>query len=162
MRSSLAIATALLVAGAALTAVAKSDTNDRILGPKPAVPWGYQQECHYANPASQDGWFCVARPVPPHEFYRDDRHDRRDRYGPGWGGDGSWGRPAWGRRSQVLPEEQIRQQVRQSGYHRIDRIRYDSDDKVYRVRATDRRGRDVKLVYDAFTGRLVRKQTGDD
>ncbi len=172
-RCTLAVGAALLLAAAALPAAAKSDNNDRILSPQPTVPWGYQQECHYGGPASQDDWFCVARPIPPQELYDDNQHhgwgprDRR-RDWDGYGRDrdrrgaAPWGAPAWGWRQQVLPEELIRRQVWSSGYHSIDRIRYDPDDNVYRVRVSDRRGRDVKLVYDAVTGRLVGKQTGDD
>jgi hypothetical protein len=151
--ASLALAIAV---GATLPAVAKSNDNSVTKSPYPSAPWQYQGTCKYGQPSSQDDRFCVAAPVPdwkPQRYWNQGRQ-------PGW--QNGWGQPSWQQDSyyggQRFPEQAIRQQLYWSGYS-VGRIRFDDDDNVYRVRAKDHRGRDVKLVYDAYSGRLIGKTT---
>jgi hypothetical protein len=68
---------------------------------------------------------------------------------PGWsnGGYGQW------QRYQPLPKQIIRDRLRYQQFHDFSDWRL--KDGYYRVRAEDRYGRDVKLIVDAYNGRIV-------
>jgi hypothetical protein len=68
---------------------------------------------------------------------------------PGWsnGGYGQW------QRYQPLPTQVIRDRLRDQQFHDFNDWRFENG--YYRVRAEDRYGRDVKLIVDAYNGRIV-------
>ena len=152
-----------LSAAAALPAAAKSSSSDRIVTQQ--APWGQVRECRAGQPSSGNDWFCVIRPAQPGWGWQNGWQNG-SQYGQGWRLP-AWTQPRWNQQqawngwARVLPEQTIRQQVWRSGLHDIERVRYDDDDNVYRVRASDRKGRDYKLVYDAVSGRLLNKERID-
>jgi hypothetical protein len=160
--ASLALAIAV---GATLPATAKSNDNSVIVRPYPAAPWQYQTTCKYGAPGNQDDRFCVTAPAQTWKQQQRWNYGWQPGWQNGWGQQGwnpGWGQPSWQQGShqwgQRFPEQALRQQLHWSGYS-VGRIRFDDDDNVYRVRAKDSRGRDVKLTYDAYSGRLLGKTT---
>lgn len=84
-------------------------------------------------------------------------------HNPGWQGQGydryptpGWSNGGYGygnQRYQPLPKPIIRARLQHQQFHDFSDWRF--KDGYYRVRAEDRYGRDVKLIVDAFNGRIV-------
>ncbi len=65
--------------------------------------------------------------------------------------DARWGH-GYGYRDRVLPPQVIRNHLRRS-YYEVSRPERRGD--VYIARAEDRRGRDLRIVADAYTGQVL-------
>lgn len=75
-----------------------------------------------------------------------------DRYpSPGWNGGYGYGYGQY--QYQPLPRPVIKLRLQRQQFHDFSDWRF--KDGYYRVRAEDRYGRDVKLIVDAFNGRIV-------
>jgi hypothetical protein len=92
--------------------------------------------------------------------YRDWHNpDSYNRPNWGWGNNPSWGSGNNGwwnggyHNRQPLPEWTIRNRIHRQNFHDIGRLKM--KDGVYRVNAENWRGQDVRLVVDAYTGRVL-------
>jgi hypothetical protein len=77
-------------------------------------------------------------------------------YNRGWQDDHRYGAPGWGwgyQQHRPLPKQVIRDRLRDQRFHDFEDWQF--RDGYYRVRAEDRYGRDVRLVINAFNGRIV-------
>jgi hypothetical protein len=119
-------------------------------------PFATQQSCGYVWTGNHYDWRCVKNGAPLQwQTYTAPRQPWA--WNNGWGQQQRWNQSAY--YGSLVPESAIRQQLWYGGYRDVARLLYDDDDNVYRVLAKDGRGRDVKLVFDAYTGRLVGKTT---
>lgn len=59
------------------------------------------------------------------------------------------------RRVQPLPPHRIVKKLRKRGFHDIRNLR--TNDRFYKARATNKRGRIVRLKIDAFSGKIVKR-----
>ncbi len=72
----------------------------------------------------------------------------------GWGHGNNWGNDNnWGNNRRLLPNHVVRAQLERQRFHDFSNWKY--KDGYYKVYAEDRHGRDVKLVIDPYTGRIV-------
>ncbi len=69
--------------------------------------------------------------------------DARHGYGYGYG---------YGHRQRILPPQVVRSYLQRS-YYEVSRL--DRRGDVYVARAEDRRGRDIRITADAYTGRVI-------
>lgn len=78
-----------------------------------------------------------------------------DRYNqPNWGwGNGGWGNGGYYQHRQPLPEWVVRHRIARQHFHDIGRLKLKNG--IYRVNAEDWRGRDVRLIVDAYNGRIL-------
>jgi len=81
-------------------------------------------------------------------------------YNRGWQDDNRYAAPGWGwgwgggyQQYRPLPKEVIRDRLLDQRFHNFEDWRF--RDGYYRLRAEDRHGHDVRLVVDAFNGRIV-------
>lgn len=113
-------------------------------------PNGAPYQPNYGNPDRNRDW------------HNPDSYDR-----PSWGwGTGGWGNDSWGndgwgnggynQHRQPLPEWVIRHRIARQHFHDIGRLKLRNG--YYRVNAENWRGQDVRLIVDAYNGRIVEVQ----
>jgi hypothetical protein len=149
MRTTL-ISTALagLIALGALPAAAAEGPGRDLTNPKlgAVITIDYGNDGRYSN---QPGYYGPGGyPNWNRDWHNPDSYDR-----PSWG----WGNSGWWNggyhNRQPLPEWMIRNRIQRQNYHDIGRLKL--RDGFYRVNAENRRGQDVRLVVDAYTGRVL-------
>jgi len=78
-------------------------------------------------------------------------------YNHDWQDDHRYAEPGWGWRGyqqhRPLPKQVIRDRLHDQRFHNFENWQY--RDGYYRVRAEDRYGHDVRLVINAFNGRIL-------
>jgi hypothetical protein len=103
--------------------------------------WRIPSQPGYYGPGGYPNW--------NRDWHNPDSYDR-----PSWGwGSNGWWNGGYHQYRQPLPEWVIRHRIQRQNYHDIGRLKL--RDGSYRVNAENWRGQDVRLVVDAYTGRVL-------
>jgi hypothetical protein len=103
-------------------------------------PNGAPYQPNYGNPDGNRDW-----------------HDPDSYSQPSWGwGNGGWDNGGYNQHRQPLPEWAIRHRIASQHFRDIGRLKLKNG--YYRVNAETWRGQDVRLIVDAYNGRIVEVQ----
>jgi hypothetical protein len=120
-------------------------------------PNGAPSQPSYGNPDGNRDWQSSDQPNYGNP-YGNRNWQNPDSYNqPSWGwGNGGWGNGGYNQHRQPLPEWVIRHRIARQHFHDIGRLKLKNG--YYRVNAEDWRGRDVRLIVDAYNGRILEVQ----
>lgn len=151
MRTTLISATlaGLLALGALPAAAAEGPGREPTEGLKAVITVDYD-----------NGWRNPSQPGVYGPDWNRDWHDPQSYDQPSWGwgnngyGNNGYGNNGWwNQHRQPLPEWVIRNRIQRQNFHDIGRLKL--RDGYYRVNAENWRGQDVRLIVDAYNGRVV-------
>ena len=115
-------------------------------------PNGAPYQPNYGNQDWNRDWHDPDQPNYGNPDWNRDWHNPDSYNQPSWG----WGNGGYNQYRQPLPEWVIRHKLARQNFHDFGHWRFKNG--YYRINAEDWRGRDVRLIVDAYNGRILEVQ----